>query len=154
VVDTDGTSPLAFHALPGDHHVAVRHRNHLGCMSAAPLTVNETPSTLDFKDPGTSVHGTNARKLIGGAIPVALLWAGDGTFDGILRYTGQDNDRDPLLQAIGGAIPTATVTGYLQEDLNLDGTVKYAGADNDRDMILQNIGGTVPTAIRTEQIPE
>lgn len=55
--------------------------------------------------------------------------------------------------AIGGTVPTATVVGYFQEDVDLDGLVKYAGTTNDRDPILVNIGGTVPTAGRIEQLP-
>ncbi|MBK6832596.1 MAG: hypothetical protein IPG92_18515 [Flavobacteriales bacterium] len=63
----------------------------------------------------------------------------------MLKYTGADNDRDPILQAIGGSVPTNTITGYLMEDVNMDGVVKYVGTANDRDPILQNIGGSVPT---------
>ncbi|MBK7619934.1 MAG: hypothetical protein IPJ10_16295 [Flavobacteriales bacterium] len=55
--------------------------------------------------------------------------------------------------AIGGVVPTHTVSAYAQEDVNLDGEVKYTGARNDRDIILQNIGGVVPTNTRTEQLP-
>ena len=54
---------------------------------------------------------------------------------------------------IGGTVPTATVTGYWSEDVNMDATVKYAGGANDRDPILVNVGGTVPTATRTQQLP-
>jgi hypothetical protein len=68
-------------------------------------------------------------------------------------YTGDDNDRDEILQRILGTVPTNTVTGYFIEDLNLDGIVKYTGAINDRDIILSNIGGVVPTNVRNEQLP-
>jgi hypothetical protein len=73
--------------------------------------------------------------------------------DATLRYVGTQNDRDPILQAIGGSVPTNITTGYRQEDVNLDGTVRYIGASNDRDPILQNIGGTVPTNVRLQQLP-
>lgn len=66
--------------------------------------------------------------------------------DGIIKYTGQDNDRDPVLQYIGGSVPTNTVDCLCcKEDVTNDGTVKYTGFDNDRDPILQAIGGSVPT---------
>ena len=71
-----------------------------------------------------------------------------------VKYTGTNNDRDAILTAVGGATPTATVTGYRMEDVNLDGVVRYTGVDNDRDIILQTIGGVVPTATRAEQMPE
>ncbi len=65
----------------------------------------------------------------------------------------QNNDRDPILTAIGGTTPTSVVSGYMREDVNLSGYVKYTGAANDRDPILVNIGSTVPTNVRYEQIP-
>jgi hypothetical protein len=70
-----------------------------------------------------------------------------------LRYTGANNDRDPILQRVGGTVPTGTVNGYHPEDVNLDGQVRYTGVANDRDIILQNIGGSVPTAVRPDGLP-
>lgn len=153
IVDMDGASPVALSAPPGDYHVAVRHRNHLGVMTASPLTFGGAPVAIDLTVAATAMHGTNARKEISGAYPTWVLWAGDVNFDGTLRYTGEDNDRDPILVAIGGTVPTATASGYLQEDVNMDGQARYTGEDNDRDPILVNIGGTVPTNTRVEQIP-
>ena len=72
----------------------------------------------------------------------------------MVRYTGGINDRDPVLVAIGGVVPTAVVNGvYSPLDVNLDGRIKYVGSDNDRDIILQTIGGVVPTAVRVGQLP-
>ena len=82
-----------------------------------------------------------------------VLWAGNTIADDILKYTGQNNDRDPILQRIGGGVPTNTVTGYFIEDCNMNGVVKYTGSLNDRDPILVNIGGVVPTNTRQEQLP-
>ncbi|MCC6577168.1 MAG: hypothetical protein IT228_07490, partial [Flavobacteriales bacterium] len=85
------------------------------------------------------------------------LWAGDAwTLNaphGVL-YTGQGNDRDAILIAIGGNTPTNTLSGqYRKEDVNMDGVVKYTGSNNDRDIILQTIGGVVLTTVRYEQVP-
>jgi hypothetical protein len=64
------------------------------------------------------------------------------------------NDRDLVLQAIGGSTPTNVVSGaYSPSDINLDGEIKYSGANNDRDLILQTIGGVVPTAVKVGQVP-
>jgi hypothetical protein len=81
------------------------------------------------------------------------LWSGNVERNTDLKYVGELNDRDPILTAIGGAVPTNTVTGYRREDINLDGVVKYVGEANDRDPILQNIGGSIPTNVRLEQLP-
>jgi hypothetical protein len=70
------------------------------------------------------------------------------------KYTGDSNDRDPILSAIGGTVPTNTEAGYFNTDTNLDGVVKYTGVGNDRDMILSNIGGTVPRTPALSNFPD
>ncbi len=151
IVETDGQSFLRFWGTPqGAYHVALRHRNHLGVMTATPIFLGFSPSQLDFSQPYMPLYGTDARKQVGDDM---LLWAGDVNRDGELKYTGAGNDRDPILVSIGSNVPTNTITGYSVEDINLDGVVKYTGTDNDRDPILQNIGGSVPTTTRQEQLP-
>lgn len=157
IVAADGSSALGFNAPPGNYHVVVRHRNHLPIMSAASLALVATPTTLDLRLPGTVVHVRPAphtdlpRRTVG---PWSTMWAGNAAPDDRVRYTGVSNDRDPVLIAIGGSVPTNTLSGqYRVEDVNLDGIVKYAGTGNDRDLILQTIGGLVPTAVRVEQVP-
>lgn len=150
VVAPDGVSAIAFDRPNGPYRVALRHRNHLGVMTAVPVALSQSPTTLDFRDPALATWGTDAQHEVNG---VRMLWSGNTLLDATLRYTGASNDRDPVLVRIGGLIPTNVVNGYWPEDVNLDGLVKYAGAFNDRDLILQNIGGSVPTAERWEQLP-
>ena len=141
---------INFPVPAGNYHIAIRHRNHLGIMTASPVALADEPSTVDFRVATTPTFGTNARVQVGN---VWCLWSGDVTFNGVVKYVGANNDRDPILAAIG-SIPTAMLTGqYRAEDVNLDGVVKYVGANNDRDPILQNIGGTTPTNTRTQQLP-
>jgi hypothetical protein len=150
VVALDGTSALSLATAPGNYYVALRHRNHFGAMTAAPVALGATPTAIDLTSAATATYGTNARKDINGT---QVLWSGDVNRDGILKYTNTANDRDLILVAIGGIVPTSTVTGYRAEDVNLDGVVKYTGGANDRDIILQNIGGVVPTNVRLQQLP-
>ncbi|MBK9276130.1 MAG: S8 family serine peptidase [Flavobacteriales bacterium] len=150
IVSVDGTSPVSFDLPAGSYHVAVRHRNHLGMMTAAPLALGGGVAVVDMTDPATPTWGTDAGKETGG---VRLLWAGNVLPDDRLKYAGGSNDRDPILVRIGGAVPTGTATGYFSEDVNLNGQVKYAGSANDRDPVLVNVGGAVPTATRVEQLP-
>lgn len=151
IVDMDGTSDVLFNMAPGDYHIAVRHRNHFGIMTAAAHALTATATPLDLSAGMVALFGgANATKGLGGK---QVMYAGDVTRDGIMKYTGEDNDRDPILQRIGGTVPTHTVPGYFREDVNLDGTVKYIGEFNDRDIILVNIGGTVPTAVRNASLP-
>lgn len=150
VVDMDGTPQIRFTLAPGDYHLAVRHRNHLGAMTAAPVALGSASNTVDLTLPATATYGTDARKLVG---PVATLWTGDATFDGMVKYTGSYNDRDAVLLRIGGLVPTNTVNGYHPEDVNMDGVVKYTGTNNDRDAIFLSLGAVVPTTVRHAQLP-
>ena len=120
-------------------------------MTASPIALNAAPTTVDFTNPGTSTWGSVALKEEGSKM---LLWAGDTGFDGIVQYVGENNDRDGILVAIGGSVPTNVVNGvYTNLDVNLDGSIRYVGEFNDRDLILQAIGGTLPTATRHQQVP-
>ncbi len=153
VVATDGVSALSFGVAPGNYHVAIRHRNHLGAMTAATVALSSSSTAVDFRAADLATYGTEARKAIPGTFPVQALWAGDVSFNGELMYVGDGNDRDPILVRIGGLVPTNTVSGYYMEDVNLDGNVLYVGNLNDRDPILVNIGGSVPTSTRVQQLP-
>ena len=150
IVGTDGTSAVQFDLPVKDYHIAVRHRNHLGVMTAAAVRVSVAPKHYDLSNGSMALFGTEPSRSLGSR---NVLWSGNTLVDDILRYSGSTNDRDPILARVGGAVPTATSAGYLPEDVNLDGKVRYVGASNDRDPILFNIGGVVPTQTRTEQLP-
>jgi hypothetical protein len=150
VVATDGFSPVTLGIGAGAYHVAIRHRNHLGAVTADTARFYSGITQVDLTLLTTQLLGPEAQKQFGAR---QALWAGDVNFDNAVQYTGEGNDRDPILQAIGGVVPTAVVQGYHRADVNLDGRVKYTGASNDRDPILQNIGGIIPTNIRFGQLP-
>lgn len=150
VTAPDG-APLMLIAPAGNYHLALRHRNHLGVMTGQPVSLTREPSpAIELSLPATLVFGTDARAVSGTR---ALLWPGDVTSDGIVRYVGEGNDRDVILQAIGGSVPTATALGYSRSDVNMDGIVRYVGEQNDRDPVLVTVGGSVPTAQRFAQLP-
>jgi hypothetical protein len=153
VVDMNGTSSVSITAPAANYFVAVRHRNHLGVMTASPIALSTvSATTLDFTSAATlTAGGADARKNVGGTM---VLWGGDVNFNGNVQYVNAGNDRDPILAAIGGVIPTATLTGeYRQEDINMDASVMYVNVGNDRDIVLSSIGGVVPTTIRQDAIP-
>lgn len=153
VVGLNGSAPINAPLSMGSYYVALRHRNHLGIMtaSARDLTGDASATTVDFRSAGTATYGVSARTAVG---TVQCLWPGDANGEGSIRYTGSGNDRDLVLQAIGGMVPTNTIVNvYNSRDVNLNGTIMYTGTGNDRDVILQAIGGTVPTAVRSQQLP-
>jgi hypothetical protein len=153
VVDLDGMSNVGFAGLAhGNYCVAVKPRTHLPVMLSAstPFAYGTSTAAVDFTAAATQVHDNDGRKSVSG---VMVLATGDATFNEELSYVGNGNDRDPILLRIGGSAPSATVTGYWPEDVNMDGVVKYVGANNDRDPILVNVGGSTPTATRNAQLP-
>jgi uncharacterized delta-60 repeat protein len=151
VVGMDGISPLYFLASAGDYRVAVRHRNHLGVMTANAATLSTSPTVIDLTLPTTATYGTTAQNQTG---PKMVLWAGHTNFDTTVKYTGSANDRDVVLTAVGSTTPNNTVTNvYDRRDTNLDGVIKYTGPGNDRDIILTNVGSTTPNNTRTQQLP-
>lgn len=151
VVGTDGRSKLIFTVSADDYYVAIRHRNHLAAMSQSAVPVTKDGASLDFTRASQRTYGTEARKDM--PLSREALWTGNVVRDGILKYTGANNDRDPLLQQVGGMAPTNTVSGYHVEDVNLDGVVRYTGSRNDREPILLNIGGNNAVDTRLEQLP-
>ncbi|MEZ4738218.1 MAG: PKD domain-containing protein [Flavobacteriales bacterium] len=151
VVGTDGYSRVLLNVPHDSYYIAVRHRNHLGAMTFAPVPLNAAAAVIDLTLASQPTYGTSART----ALPNGklALWAGNTFHDRYIRYTGASNDRDPILEGIGGSTPTNTVAGYSVRDVNLDGIIRYTGMNNDRDPILFNIGGTVATNVREQQLP-
>jgi hypothetical protein len=119
-------------------------------MSGNATSLGTTTTSIDFTSPATATYGTQAQRTIGA---VNALWMGNVVKDGVMKYTGGGNDRDPILVRVGSTVPTNVVSGYFPEDCTLDGQVKYTGGGNDRDPILVNVGSTVPTNVRVEQLP-
>ena len=148
----NGEQTITFGSTPaGNYHVVLRHRNHLGVMTASPIALGPAGNVVDLTQASTATYGVDARKVVPGG---RALWEADVTANSRILYTGTANDRDPILMRIGGNTPTTTLPGYWPEDVTLDGVVKYTGTGNDRDPVLQNIGGNVPTALRKAQLPE
>jgi hypothetical protein len=148
VVTPDGSDLITFNATAIGRFVSVRHRNHLGAMCTTLLSGHG--QLVDFTSPSTPTFGVDAEKNIDNRM---ALWPGNVDIDASVKYTGAANDRDGILSATGGTVPTNVVHGYLDGDVNLDGAVSYSGANNDRDAVLTTIGGAVTTATRTEQLP-
>jgi len=150
LMDSFGEYTLTMEVPPGHYRMKILHRNHLPITTApyffpgnriqCDLSVADLPiPTGDTRRP----IGWNKWALLAGNAHVSPI-------EQAISYSGPGNDRDAILQRIGGTNPTATVSGYFNEDVNMDGVVKYSGVDNDRDVILQAIGGVNPTAVVSE----
>jgi len=139
VVAADGSATLTFQSLSSSElYVAVRHRNHLGAMTADPVLLGQTAQLVDFSDPNTATYGTHAQHARDGR---HLLWSGDINRDGQIIAAGPNNDTVdillPVLSADGNSDQNQNyvVTAYLSSDLNMDGYTIYSGPNNERNTI-------------------
>jgi hypothetical protein len=157
VVDMDGISPLHFLVANGEYYVVVRHRNHLGVMTAVPKSLSNQPLLVDFTDPNMPLYGTNPCFNDG---TVRALWLGDTNRDKKVIFQGAGNDVDliffQVLLAPGNinASINYILTDYSQLDNNLDGMVAYSGPNNDKGIVWEQIfANCVNGCSFVEQIP-
>jgi hypothetical protein len=163
IVELDGYSSLQFRKLKSNHYFfSVRHRNHLGLMSAEKIQIYHTydygePSgtidraentsggfscanTYDFTDLNNTMHGTYAGHPVGSR---RLMWAGNSNADNYIMFQGggigQGLDIDNVFHNIISDFENQNYSynhvrnGYHPGDNNLDGFVKYQGPANDVD---------------------
>lgn len=127
---------------PGSYYVAVKHRNHLGVMTANPVALGGVPAMIDFTKESTSTYGSHARVSLGGT---ALLWAGNNNNDGLIISQGPSNDLTQVLSNILATEGNVTyntnykLSGYRATDINMDGITIFAGPSNDVDLALGNV---------------
>ncbi|WP_046755508.1 hypothetical protein [Kordia jejudonensis] len=144
VVALDGTSTVLLNASPGNHHVVIKHRNHLGAMSATPITlVKDVTTTVNFTDNSFVTFGSHAQVLL--ASNVMALWTGNVNGDTTIQYSGTTPDIPSILSEVlndaGNFLnfPTYVVNGYNIHDVNMDGKTQYTGNEPDSPIILQNV---------------
>ncbi len=157
----DGVSPLKFNILPDMYYVSVRHRNHLGVMTANKMSLAKTPVMINFTNSSTplflrglsAVNATGATLNIGG---VRVMYAGNcniSNTQNAKRYIVYNNalnsDRTSLFGATGG---TNTINGYSIFDVDLNGFARFNGLNPDRLIILANTNNSNTTTTH-EQTP-
>jgi len=133
VTGLDGASHLRFDVNYADSlFVVVRHRNHLGIMSAFGLEDSIGVFSFDFTNESTQSYGSQAVNEV--ATGVWGMISGDANSDGVV----DDSDKDI------NWFNDAGISGYLKSDLNLDTQVNNKDKN---DHWLPNEGKSV-------QIPE
>jgi len=149
VMADNGGALTYVNTLPDSFLMAVKHRNHLGVMTANPLKPQNGQICVDFTNMANAeiYHFGNYDGLemvtINGK---RALWAGNSlNNDNKNKYDGKNNDRQAIGNNVLGHENNSNKNlnygngiGYYDGDLNLDGLVKYDGVNNDR-LILQSI---------------
>ncbi|MEZ4934959.1 MAG: hypothetical protein R2788_22870 [Saprospiraceae bacterium] len=141
VVDLDGVSPVVFRAKTDEYFIVLRHRNHLGVITATPFGLTRdkaSPVTIDFTDPNTPTYTEYMRKISNNG-QIAMLWAGNADGNDRLVYQGAGADRDYIFFEIyldpentNGSLNHIS-KGYSTADTNMDGKTIYLGSGNDID---------------------
>ncbi|MCK6694453.1 MAG: hypothetical protein L6Q97_20445, partial [Thermoanaerobaculia bacterium] len=156
IVDLDGVSSLTFTgAGVNNYYVSVRHRNHLGVMTQAPVAFGVTPPAVDF------TLGTTLNYQLSGPTGSAYaqqlwpsnklsLWPGNmsnqpaapdpHTGDRVI-YQGPAADVEDAYFAVlldpanTSFLPVHVVDPiYSRADANMDGKVIYQGSNADPDV--------------------
>ncbi|WP_026998149.1 DUF6443 domain-containing protein [Flectobacillus major] len=150
IVDIDGVSDLNLGNLPNaNYYVAIKHRNHLGVMTAEAVSFASTTTTVNFitRTPAQIYNvvsdydgGERKNTSLGYA-----LWAGDANRDGMVIYQGGGNDISYVFAKVFSDPGNVThlnnyiVYGYNPEDITLDGMVIYQGPNNENNYIFNSI---------------
>jgi hypothetical protein len=113
IVDLNGSSPVAWQGMAADdYYLVVRHRNHLGIMSAGIIALTTASTAYDFTQSEANTYGgANGIKNLGGGF--------FGLYSGDVNHNGQVQNTD-----ITTLLPTIGNAGYLQSDLDLNGQVQ------------------------------
>jgi len=171
IVDVDGVSQVVFSSLlPGNYWVAVKHRNHLGAMTANAQNLVLIGTSVDFTN---AVSTPQYVKVSSPALvnaptkaygSVRTLWSGDAMNDKNTKYNGgaflpfpnnayRSNDKEFVLLSLGGNANGLLNGVYRSEDANMDGVIKYNNTNNDRAVILGTVGVGTPNAIYNQHTP-
>ena len=152
IVEVDGISPVSFTLPDGDYYIAIRHRNHLGAMTAQPITLSDIPNrVVDFTNPETDLYrlpDANIRsnypmKKVG---DYNCLWGGNANANRTIIFQGPQLDQDKLFYDIythpdnkgedGYPNHNFIISDYCLGDSNMDGELKYQGPNNDIDNLM------------------
>ena len=144
VVDIDGISPVVFRAKTDEYYIVLRHRNHLGVMTATPFGLTRdkaNPVDINFTDPATPTYAPHMQRLSSNG-EIAMMWGGNADSSTKLVYQGSGADRDFIFFDI--FLDTTNVNGSLNHiskgyrvtDTNMDGKTIYLGSNNDVDKLI------------------
>ncbi|MFZ1562215.1 MAG: hypothetical protein WAT37_19910 [Saprospiraceae bacterium] len=150
VVDVDGVSDLLFPDLSdSEFHVAVFHRNHLGCMSL-PVSGGDL---IDFTNPQTPVFDFGS--TMGGRLNYAglcrktnqygyaMLWAGNFNADSAIKFDPPKDDHNILMMETLGFVESGNFSkgalGYFQGDYDMNSKIKYDNPSDDKNMLFAQV---------------
>ncbi|MBL7818513.1 MAG: tandem-95 repeat protein [Saprospiraceae bacterium] len=171
IVDVDGVSPVMFGSTsPASYYVSVKHRNHLGVLTALAQPLTFVPLVVDFTLTTTDNYKTTSLDKDFAQKPTAnnkrAMWMGNINKDNMVIFQGPNNDVGQLYLNVltdsnnGGFLANYILNGYLRGDVDMDGLTIYQGPGNEVDkvffeVVLHPINTTyLYNFIINEQIPK
>ena len=125
VVGIDGFSDIGFNQDQGDYYVAIKHRNHLGIMSASTQALSSTKTIVDLSSNPSAVEGESNAVV---ALANGKFGAYTGDFDSNQQV--QNSDASGVIQLIGGS-------GYDNADMDINTQIQNSDVNV---LINPNIG--------------
>ena len=113
IVEPNGTSPLKLYGVTdGNYYIVIKHRNHLGVMSAGTVALPNVSAYNFTTGSGQYYGGSTGAKDLGSGVWGMI--AGDGNGNGQV----QNNDSEDIWKPDNGN------SGYRNSDFNMNGQVQ------------------------------
>ncbi|MCX6149929.1 MAG: hypothetical protein NTX22_05325 [Ignavibacteriales bacterium] len=130
IFDIDDSEGVKFDSLiHGNYYLVVRHRNHLGIMSASFIFLSDTSSQYDFTSAASKTYGDDPIAFLGSGI--YGMYAGDGAANGTVNVLDYCSVANSIFQ-----------TGYKQGDMDLNQVINVL-----------DYGKTYKSLFKTSKVP-
>lgn len=154
IMDTSGQEGIYLFGVTEPVYVVIKHRNHLNIMTSEAIVPNVNFYGVNFTTDISQTYQNGQNGMDG----LAMMYLGDANGDGIIKFTGANNDSNRIFLNIYdnyfGSL-NFVLDGYYNADVNMDGEVKYVGANNDSTPIFNQIDGNTNLNNQIiEQVPE
>ena len=176
VVDEAGGCLNLSDVVAGEYHVSVRHRNHLGVMTAEAVSLGRGDAVVDFRtrspqqiwDQGllqAPLYADRERYVIPYAAGYFALWAGNANRNTTVIYQGQSNDPAEVFNQVGSVTdnrlnsPSYVLRGYTSGDVDMNGQTIFQGQNNEPAMIFNILAlhpsnsFNSPSFVNIQQLP-
>ncbi len=161
VVDLNGKRSLRFPGIAwDDYYVVVKHRNHLGAMTANAQTPKQLNTLVNFTTPNTPIFDKGVVVTNGGITvdytglaqkknakeTYFALWAGDFDGNGRIKVVSPNDDMNEISSQVLNYVTNVTLGsnydfayGYRQADWDLNAKVKFDNPDDDKNMLFASL---------------
>jgi hypothetical protein len=173
IVQTDGVTPIKFCLNIDNYYVAIRHRNHLGVMTASAIAFTAAGATVDFTLATTATYSrptgpTSNPYPQKDMANVMAMWAGNGLKESgtpVVKSQSTNGDHNAIITAVvndsanGTRSNTFSFIRYARTDLDMNGGTKMQGSVNDIDFLFSVLWNHTSNAAKSntfffyEQLP-